>query len=75
MVPPAHGFGLNYTNFFDPKKIFARTVLSNPAGTPETILYGGIYSGYNSPCWPQYPRHLGWVKKCYHRTIGAWGRI
>ena len=60
VIQPGHGFGGNWTDFEDPAKIFGRSVLGNPAGAPEFLLFGGWVNSpserhfYEHPCWPQY---------------------
>lgn len=76
VIQPGTGFGFNWTAFEDPMKIFARTVLGNPAGSPDELLFGGIGSRnfYLRPCWPQYGRHLMSFRKSGGGTIGRWAR-
>lgn len=55
IIQPGHGFGCNWTDFTDPNKIFARSVLNTPSGLPEYLLYGGwgesdFYK--HKSCWP-----------------------
>jgi len=38
IIQPGTGFGGNWTNFNDEKKILARTVLGNPAGRPDYLV-------------------------------------
>jgi hypothetical protein len=61
IIQPGEGFGGNWTNFHDPEKILARTVMNNPAGQPEYLLYGGYGwpQWYQEPCWPWYKRRVG----------------
>jgi hypothetical protein len=56
VIQPGTGFGCNWTNFEDPRDIFARSVSENPAGIPEYLLFGGWGEGesYQRPCWPEY---------------------
>lgn len=73
IIQPGHGFGGNWTNFEDPDQPLARSVLGNPAGRPNLLLYGG--SGgrdrYTRPCWPQYGGCLGFLG---NTSIGVWRR-
>lgn len=78
VIQPGHAFGGNWTDYTNPERIFARSVLGNPSGQPEILLYGG-YGGcdsYREPCWPDYQTHLCFVDK--DRTdggsIGIWSR-
>ena len=64
--------GRNWTNFEDPKKIFARSVLNNKAGQPEILLYGGMgCQSYQKPCWPDYNTHVCFRPRADGR-IGVW---
>lgn len=73
IIQPGTGFGGNWTDFTDPNKILARTVMENPAGRPAYLLYGG--SGglhfYQEPCWPAYSQGLGFLGTS---SIGVWHR-
>ncbi len=73
VIQPGHSFGLNWTNFGDRSKIFARSVLDNPAGAPELLLYGGAGGKhrYLVPCWPEYSESLGFLGDT---SIGVWRR-
>lgn len=64
IIQPGHTFGGNWTDFTDPKLIFARSVLGNKYGTPKYLLYGQWYDDYENPCWPQY------AKKMYYWSAG-----
>ncbi len=72
IIQPGTGFGGNWTDFRDPEKIFARSVLGNPGGRPEILLYGGIGArdGYRESCWPDYSNFLGFVDG----SIGVFSR-
>lgn len=68
IIRPGTGFGANWTNFRDPKQIFARTVLQNPAGIPEFLLDGeGV--GNSVACWPQYNTKIAMLGG---KQIGVW---
>ena len=41
IIQPGHGFGLNWTDFSDKDGALSWVINNNPAGTPETIYYGG----------------------------------
>ncbi len=73
VIQPGHGFGLNWTNFEDHSKIFARSVLDNPSGQPELLLYGGGggRNHYLAPCWPEYGQSIGFLGDT---SIGVWRR-
>lgn len=74
VIQPGHGFGGNWTNFADPGRIFARTVLGNPQGRPDILLYGGIgrRAFYEKPCWPDYSQFMGFLAKAGGGSIGLW---
>ena len=65
VIQPGHKFGGNWTNFEDHKKIFARSVLGNPQGRPEILLYGGTGKRdfYREPCWPSYTELTCFLEK------------
>ncbi len=73
VIQPGHGFGGNWTNFEDPDRLFARSVLGNPAGVPEYLLFGGRGNEkfYRSPCWPAYPQL---VRVLRHGRLRLWRR-
>jgi len=74
IIQPGHAFGGNWTDYEDPDLIFARTVLGNPAGTPDVLLYGGIgkKAHYKNACWPNYAHHICFLQKDGGGTIGVW---
>lgn len=64
--------GGNWTNFEDPKDVFATSVLKNRAGQPEILLYGGMgCQSYQKPCWPDYNTNVCFLKRPDGR-IGVW---
>lgn len=56
IIQPGTGFGGNWTDFTDPHEALAEAVLSNPAGIPSCLVYGGWGNpgSYSQPCWPIY---------------------
>lgn len=76
IIQPGHGFGDNWTDFTDPKMIFARTVFSNPSGKPMFMLYGGVGEGdaYGQPIWPEYEKPVCFLDKAGGGRIGIWSR-
>lgn len=40
IIRPGHGFGFNWTNFFDPRALFHRIVAHNEAGMPQWLIFG-----------------------------------
>ncbi len=71
IIQPGEAFGGNWTDFEDQEKILARSVMNNPAGQPDYLLYGGWgWPEHNDrPCWHLYQRHVSgagrnlWAKK------------
>lgn len=76
VIQPGHGFGGNWTDYTNPEHIFARSVLGNPHGQPEILLYGGHgrRNYYRSPCWPDYKTQVCFVNKASNGTIGVWAK-
>jgi len=58
IIQPGLGFGGNWTDFHNPEKIFGRSVLQNPHGKPNYILYGGWGRNYRPCCWPDYDKEI-----------------
>jgi hypothetical protein len=57
IIQPGEGFGGNWTSFFEPSQIFARTVMANPHGRPSYLLLGGYGADrefQQTICWPGY---------------------
>jgi hypothetical protein len=60
VIRPGTGFGGNWTDFREPGRIFARSVLENPAGVPRFLLCEG-WEERGSPrrsYWPSYPSRV-----------------
>jgi len=76
VIQPGHAFGGNWTDYTNPKQIFARSVLGNTGGQPEVLLYGGIgrRDYYLESCWPDYQTQVCFVDKAGNGTIGVWLR-
>lgn len=74
VIQPGHAFGGNWTDFTDYEGILARTVIDNPSGRPNVLLYGGYGSrnSYSNPCWPCYQHNVGYLSK---RNEGLLGNI
>jgi hypothetical protein len=74
VIQPGTGFGDNWTDFEDPKQIFGRSVLNNPHGHPEYLLYGGWGDGefYRRPCWPEYQIRV--TRQPLHGRLRLWKR-
>ena len=73
IIQPGTGFGGNWTDFTDPGKIFARSVLQNPGGRPEILLYGGQgrREWYRKACWPDYQTNLCFLNRV-DGNVGVW---
>lgn len=54
IVQPGTGFGHNWTDFRKEEDALGWVVLNNQHGTPDTIYYGGIGSGYDDLNWIDY---------------------
>jgi hypothetical protein len=66
--------GRNSTDLTDRQKIFARTVMENPAGTPRFLLFGGNgkHESYGEPCWDDYADHICFLDCTGGGTLGVW---
>lgn len=62
----------NWTQFFDPKKIFARSVMQNPHGIPEYIFCA--YRQEPEPPWPWYPKLQQTVALPHHERLRLWSK-
>jgi hypothetical protein len=76
VIQSGSGFGMNWTDFRDPGQILGRSVLGNPFGQPELLLYGGYgrRASYRPPCWPGYQSLICFVNKLDKGNIGVWSR-
>jgi len=76
VIQPGYGFGGNWTDYTNPEHIFARSVLGNPSGQPEILLYGGYgrRDYYREPCWPDYQTQVCFFDKAAGGSIGVWSR-
>lgn len=74
VIQPGHGFGGNWTDYTNPDHIFARSVLGNPNGRPEILLYGGYGNCgfYREPCWSSHQEPVCFVDKVGGGCIGVW---
>jgi hypothetical protein len=72
----SYAFGGNWKDYINPEQIFARTVLGNPSGQPEILLYGGIgrRDFYRKPCCPNYRELVCFVDKTRGGSIGVWSK-
>ncbi len=76
IIQPGIAFGHNWTDFENPKRIFARTVLENPSGTPDLLLYGGRGKRmrFRQSCWPDYDDLVCYLEKHDRGSVGVWRR-
>jgi len=76
VIQPGHAFGGNWTDYTNPEQLLARSVLGNPIGAPEILLYGGIgrRDFYREPCWPDYQSLLCFIDKAGGGSIGVWSK-
>lgn len=54
IIQPGTGFGLNYTDFRDSKRILGWVVLNNKSGIPDKLIYGGNGDNYTELNWEGY---------------------
>jgi hypothetical protein len=77
VIQPGEAFGGNWTRFWDPEGILARSVLGNPHGTPEFLLSGGWFGWrrwYRRPCWPEYRHLIKFFLTEARGGVGIWQR-
>ena len=74
LIQPGYGFGGNWTDFYDPKGPMARTLMTNSAGTPKTLLYGGwgARKYFGTSPWPYYKAFNGWYSYASNGNVGVW---
>jgi hypothetical protein len=78
IIQPGHDLGGNWTNYEEPDGIFGRSVLENPAGPPESVMFGGM--AWKTPhlyahcCWPNYTKELWPEPEQDDATLRLWGR-
>ena len=72
LIQPGHGFGLNYTNYFEKDGMLYKLAAINISGMPEYLLYGGYgkYYRYKEACWPNYNRQIAHIDKYYSNMDG-----
>ena len=76
-IQPGDAFGFNWTSYSNPTQIFARSVLTNPGGQPEMLLYDGFELDrdfYGETCWPIYKYFVRRFRKTGSGTVGVWSR-
>jgi hypothetical protein len=79
IIQPGYEFGENWSDFSNPKEIFAQTVLNNSAGIPQFLISGGNgkLKYYKKPCWSIYSKHIDFMQTahridCLGGNIGVW---
>ncbi len=73
IIQPGHGWGGNWTDFTDPRLVFARSVCGNPYGTPDYLLYGMWHWHFEDSCWPQYSKKM-YYWSAGRAKLGLWAR-
>jgi hypothetical protein len=74
IIQPGHCFGGNWTNFTDPKGLFARLVMSQ-AAVPEYIICGGMLFNYDKAFWSaEYPTGIETYRETAEYGSGMWKR-
>lgn len=68
------GFSGNWTEFLNPSQIFARSVMTNPAGRPEYVLAENLD---DLPTWPWYSELIATITSFssnnnYHQKLRLW---
>lgn len=76
LIQAGEGFGGNWTSFLDEHRVFGRSVLGNPAGKPEYLLWGGLGERrlHAAPCWNEYSDYVGSICPGVVSFIGLWRR-
>lgn len=76
VIQPGHAFGNNWTDFTNPNSSLHKTVLGNPGGLPDILLFGGYgpRRDYQQPCWPEYQNLICFVDKSGRGNTGVWLR-
>ena len=76
VIQPGDGFGGNWTSFGDERQALARVVLTNPAGAPDLLLYGGMGSRavYGHAQWSSYDEFVCAIENSPGRYVGLWRR-
>lgn len=72
IIHPGHlPGGGNWTDYRNPEMIVARSVLRNPNGMPDMLLYGGYgeLERYKSSCWPECREPVGFADKVLHHNV------
>ncbi len=71
IIQPGTGFGFNYTDFTNQKKILYKSVSDNSRGRPELLVYGGYGKNcYNTPCWQEYKKSIAVITGYYPKNEG-----
>ena len=76
IIQPGHGFGLNYTDFTDPKGFLAWTVLEgNGSHIPDFLVCGDSFIDHTQSFWPDaYPDHVEWFQHVHGNGVWRRGR-
>ncbi len=75
IIQPGTGFGFNWTDFRNPARIFARSVMQNRFGVPEVLINGGMGANvkdYYSPIWPEYTERIAEFSNGIDHSFVVW---
>jgi hypothetical protein len=73
IIQPGAAFGGNWTDFNCPTQIFARSVLKNPGGQPDMLLFGDAW-GNSKSSWAAYQHFLRRYSKSRGGAVGVWSK-
>jgi hypothetical protein len=73
VIQPGAAFGYNWTDFQSPTEIFARSVLENPGGQPDMLLFGDAW-GHAESRWLEYQHFLRRYSKRRGGAVGVWAK-
>lgn len=76
VIQPGHAFGHNWTNFYEPNQILARTVAATVRGGPRYLLIGGRAADMTFQQSTQWPGYGVLIKfwKSSDGYLGLWER-
>lgn len=79
LIQPGCGYSNNWSDFVNERLPFAQTVLNNPYGQPEYIVWGGYIEDYDARIWRDYPEKIHRIRPYYfpedrepHGEAGVW---
>jgi len=81
LIQPGCGYSNNWSDFVDERLPFAQTVLKNPYGQPDYLVWGGYIEGYDAVVWSEYRERVYRIRPYYipmgrgpHGEAGIWRR-